>query len=313
MDRKFPGDRRGSGFLHGINFKDFGVAQRVAEGVSTDVYRLERGGIVYYLRILSKGKLASTEVEVHKKLLEHGVHAPVVEAYEDNNPELGASYMIVKEIGGTSVESQTGEILDEDFDKVLFSAGQDLAKVNSIPVKGFGRMVKANQSELAASYKSYDEYMLENFAEMINELRAGGILDAQMADSIKGKILQNRKLLQYEEAVLAHADLDLSHIFSDGGEYKGMIDFSGMSGTGPYHDLAYFRFRCGQEASQKLVKGYQTVRPLAEDYEARIQLEGLIIAVKKLHWSFAKGKGKDSPRFEKAKIMLEGYLQEMTI
>lgn len=310
-EKRILGDEKATDFLNSINFKDFKV-KKTTEGVSTDVYKLEKDGSVYFLRILSKGESASVQTNVHKILLERGVHVPQVENFEDDNEYLKSSYMIVKEIGGSSVEDQIDSGEGGDFDPVLFAAGQDLARINSVPVQGFGRIVDANGPDvLRGKFPNYEKAYLGDFDKMVDQLFAEGIIDEELKTLVMGLMSQNKDALCNQESVLTHGDLDLSHIFSDHGEYKGIIDFGDARGASPHYDLAYFRFRCGARALDKLIDGYKTVKPLGEDADIKIQLEGLVIAVKKLAWAFKKGK--DGARFEKAKYMLERYIEEMTI
>ena len=294
------------------SFKDFNFS-KVDEGVSTNVYKLEKDGDVYYLRILSQGENASTQVLAHQLLLEQGVHVPAVESYEDINLNVRQSYMIVQDIGGSALETQIEEGVAPDSDPVLFAAGQDLAKMQGVPVQGFGKIMQnePGQTELKAKFKNNPEFILSKFDDIIDELEVAGVIDGELTRTVRDAVASHRELLDCEEAVLAHGDLDLSHIFSEGDEYKGIIDFGDMRGASPFYDLAYFRFRSGTKYLPKLIEGYQSVKSLGDNYDARIQIEGLIIAVKKLFWAFSKRR--DTPRFEKAKRMLREYVGTMTL
>ncbi len=316
MAREILDEKNVAALLYRLGYQNFKFS-KVAEGVSTNVYKLEKDGDVSYLRILSKGESASLETATHTLLMEHGVHVPVVESFEDNCPELGASFMIVKDIGGDSLESQFdyGSEVDPrvDFGPVLFAAGQDMARINSIPVSGFGKIKRSEpgQTELKGKYRNSDDYIFKKLDKVMKELEVVKAIDIELIQQVKNKIEQHRDLLYCEKPVLAHGDLDLSHIYSDKDGYTGMIDFGDMRGASQYFDLAYFRFRTGTKFIPKLIEGYQSIRPLDKDYNARLQIEGLVIAVQKLVWALSKGE--DSPRFLKAISMLQGYLDGMTI
>jgi hypothetical protein len=69
-------------------------------GVSTAVYRLNKSGEVFYLRLGSGGENASSEVLAHKLMSERGVKVPQILVWEDENKMIGRSFMITSEIRG---------------------------------------------------------------------------------------------------------------------------------------------------------------------------------------------------------------------
>src|SRR5919199_6785804 len=109
---------------------------RVAEGVSTYVFRVERAGEVFYLRVLpEEGASFAPEVLAHRLLCERGAHVPEVIYWEHYNPALDHSVMVTTEIKGHAIGrgAEPGALRD-----VLVAVGHDLALANAIPVQHFG-------------------------------------------------------------------------------------------------------------------------------------------------------------------------------
>ncbi len=109
----------------------------IADGVSTDVYRLRRGDDVSYLRLLPEiGARISPEAEAHRLMRERGARVPEIHYVEDHNALLGRSVMITSAIAGRPVTESTLEL--DTLRAVMFEAGRDLARINRVPVDGFG-------------------------------------------------------------------------------------------------------------------------------------------------------------------------------
>ncbi len=110
--------------------------ERAAGGGSTFVYRIMRGDERFYLRVLPEiGDSFAPEARAHALLRQMGVSVPEVLAYEHRHAELGLSVMLTTEIAGEPLSRPTGEV---ERAAILFEGGRELARINSIPVSGFG-------------------------------------------------------------------------------------------------------------------------------------------------------------------------------
>ena len=134
----------------------------VAEGVSTDVFRLSKNSIVLYLRVLPKEEKAILQVIAHRKMKDKNVNVPEVLFYEEDVAMLdNRSYMIVSEIAGTSVKNCN--LSNKEKEKIIVDAGKQIALVNSIIVKGVGWIDNNLENELIANGQNYDDFAINNF------------------------------------------------------------------------------------------------------------------------------------------------------
>ncbi len=261
------------------------AVERVEEGVSTHVYRVHRDEKVFYLRVLPEadGSFAP-EVRVHALLRERNVKVPEVVYFEHYNQPLQRSVMVTTEIRGRHI----GYCSDEkDLRNILIEAGRDLAVINSIRVKGFG-WIKRDCSEitqLEAELPTYRAFMLERLEDDLAVLgqyvlnRKEGVAIREVIDRFDG-------LLEGEQAWLAHGDFDATHIYQENGRYSGIIDFGEIRGTDAFYDLGHFRMYDGETLHSLvfpyLIEGYKEVASLPSDYEQRVCLSSLLIAVRTL-------------------------------
>ena len=257
--------------------------EHVEDGVSTDVFRIRKGRESFYFRVAPQGENFSPEIIAHELLLKKGVIIPRVLHFEDFNEELGRSFMVVSEIKGIPLRACKNV---EQSRRIAEKAGEQLALINSIPIKGFGWIDrgKKNVREIEATGDDYHDFILENLAGMLGSLVKQGIIAEGLSKNISLVVSKNEHCFDYEQAYLAHGDFDASHIYQQEGKYTGIIDFGDIRATSPYHDLAHFETYT-EELFEYLLKGYRSVRRLPEDYVHRISLEGLVFAVGKLWWT----------------------------
>lgn len=103
------------------------MVERVADGISTFVYRITVSDETFYLRIYPEaGKGLAPEVAVHIQLRLKQVKVPDVIYFEQCNELLQRSIMVTTEIKGQSL-SQSSTLPKMEREKVLEEAGQDLA------------------------------------------------------------------------------------------------------------------------------------------------------------------------------------------
>ncbi len=272
VDRVFPGG-------------EDTFAERVAEGVSTHVYRLRRGAETFYLRVLPEaGDSFAPEVRAHALLRARGVAVPEVVYFEHCNPALQRSVMVTTAIpGGPGGRRAVGR----DTREILAAAGRDLAVINSLAVEGFG-WIKRDHGEAArleAEHPAYRDYVHEYMEQDLALLRDRVLTPSEVA-LIREVLAEFDPWLDPEQAVLAHGDFDVTHIYQRDGRYSGIIDFGEIRGGDPWYDLGHFRMHDGETlptlALPWLLEGYAAVRPLPVDHDRRISFASLLIAIRAL-------------------------------
>ncbi len=183
---------------------------RVAEGVSTRVYRMAQGDEALYLRVLpeEEGSFAP-EVYVHALLRERGVKAPEVVYWEHRNPELDRSIMVTTEIKGQPLSHAARELSASGLRGVLIEAGRDLAIINSVPVGGFGwiRRDALTLTRLEAERPTFRAFALAFLDTDLVYLRERRLLGAAEIAAIRAILARFDGWLDVAQGSLAHGDL----------------------------------------------------------------------------------------------------------
>jgi len=266
--------------------------ERVAEGVSTFVYRIRRAAETFYLRVLPERDASfAPEVRVHQLLSERGVRVPEVVYWEHRDPLLGRSMMVTTEIPGSHLGHRP---VDEATRQIVFEAGQQLAIVNAVPVAGFGwvrrdqgeRCDRAEVTELAGEHSTLRSFAFEHLEADLAALERQRLLAEHDVTAIRGLVEAHLSWLDAHDAVLAHGDFDATQIFQQDGRYTGIIDLGEIRGTDRWYDLGHFRMHDGEmlpvPVLDWLLEGYRSVVPLPADYDRRIAFASLLIAVRAL-------------------------------
>jgi aminoglycoside phosphotransferase (APT) family kinase protein len=258
--------------------------KRAETGVSTPVYRIRRGETTLYLRLAEKPEASlAPEALAHDLLRARGVRAPEVVYFQPIHDELQRSVLVTTEIPGSPISRNHRGV---DLSAVLLEAGRDLAIINEIGVEGFGwvRRDRLAINRLEAELPTLSAFALGDLETHLAALPT--FLTAREIDEIRRTFARNDAWLDADLAVLAHGDLDASHIYHLDGKYTGIIDFGEIRGTDRFYDLGHFALHDGETIPYPvlphLLKGYQEFAPLPPDHEQRIQLWSLLIGVRAL-------------------------------
>lgn len=230
--------------------------ERVPQGCSTYVYRIETNRGKFYARFQKDEGSFAAEVLVHTTLHSAEIAVPEIVAYEERNELTGRSVMIVREIQGNSVDENDPK---SDLPKILREAGKQLATIHTIPVDGFGWIIKESGTKLQGNKLTFDEYFTEFLASDLKIVEQYRFSDSEKVHIAK-YIEISRKLLHVENAVLVHGDYDISHIFHSSGNYTGLIDFGEIRGNNRLFDLATFiGFYQNRDNLHYLLEGYREI------------------------------------------------------
>ena len=259
------------------------TVERVPEGISTYVYRIERGNERFYLRLLPEvGDSFAPELRAHALMRERGIRVPEVIYFEHRNEVFGLSVLVTTEIAGCSA-AQAG--LGEATREVITAAGRDLAIINSLPVAGYGWVTRDRPlvTDLAGDLPTNRAFLTEHLSGDLAFLETG-LLDHAEVAAIRATLTRHDAWLDADHGQLAHGDFDTTHIFQHGGHYTGIIDFGEIRGTDPWYDLGHFAMRDGEQLPVPLLpwllEGYSSVTPLPPDHLQRITFANLLIGIR---------------------------------
>jgi aminoglycoside phosphotransferase (APT) family kinase protein len=266
---------------------------RIAEGVSTAVYRIDAGEQTYYLRILPEpGASFAPEVMAHQRLRAAGLHVPEVIYFEHYNPLFQRSLMLTTAIAGRAIgygQSPT------DIAQLLYQAGRELATINQIAVRGYGWIRRDTADlRLCAEYPTLPIWLVEEFEAPLRALRHCTELTPREADKLLELLGVACAQLQHEPAILAHGDFDVTHIYYADAAYTGIIDFGEIRGTHQLYDLGHFAIESG-DLLPNLLHGYTAVAPLHDDALRHIHATALLIAARRLGRRVLQGRAPHQP------------------
>jgi aminoglycoside phosphotransferase (APT) family kinase protein len=253
----------------------------VRGGVSTRVYRVVRGGDTFYVRVLPQADDAMTdEALAHEAMRARGVRCPEVVFVEDRRPDLGFSVAITTAVPGASLLEASPESLPE----ILRDAGRDLARVNEVPVDGFGWMKRTpGVLALEADHASFERWIDDEIVPMIDVLRPMSWFSPAELVAIERLLRDARP----EEAasVLAHGDFDAEHIYHQNGTYTGIIDFGEIRGAERNYDLGHLQMEWSHFL-EHVISGWEEVAGPVE--RRNVTWWTLAIATFRLGWSQRK-------------------------
>lgn len=269
--------------------KDIQV-ERVMSGVTNYVYRIKSQSQVYYLRIAPEEEASfAPEIAALAQLRQQQVRIPEVIHAEDYNNILGRPLMIETEIKGVALSKSF--LPAEIFDRIAMEAGRDLARINQLPVDGFGwlKVHPEHPTRLYGESPTFHAFALASRAADLAYL-SKYVLDERTITAIEHALNRYDAKLDIPQAYLAHGDFDTTHIFQDDGQYTGIIDFGEVRGAGPVYDLAHFRIRDDALPAypffSALERGYQEITPPPPDYEQRLRFTSVLINIRALSRAF---------------------------
>ena len=201
------------------------------------VYRLRADGVVYYIRVAEEaGQDLTTDARVLARLAGLGVRVPAVVHVEARPGDLDRSFLIVSAAAGRSV---AGHGTDEQARRAARAAGRDAAVINALEVEGFGWLRRDGLPGLRAELGSYADFVVSDLPGRWPGWLAGAFTAAEL-DALQAVAGQERQR-PVPRALLAHGDLDATHIWvDDHGRYAGIIDFGEMRGADRHLDLGHF-------------------------------------------------------------------------
>ncbi len=284
------------------------IVERVVEGVSTVVYRIQTAGATHYLRIWPEpDESFAPEMRVHRRLWRDGVHVPDVVHYEYKNAVFQRSVMVTTAITGRAIgyaqHLPTVAI-------IVQCAGRELAQINRMAVQGYGWIRRDGliSDGLQAEYSTLPTWLVEHFEVPIRALHHYRAVATDHIAQLLTLLEVACQHFQDEPAVLAHGDFDLTHIYYHHDTYTGVIDFGEIRGAHQVYDLAHFAIENGLLLPY-LLQGYAEIMPLSGDVMQHIQLTGLLIAARRIGQRVLQGREPHHPDLGFIAQMLPNFLR----
>jgi len=261
--------------------------ERMGTGVSTPVYRVALDDGDAFLRLGEEpGERRDAEVRVHEILRDAGVSVPRILRWERGPPELDRSAALTARMPGRSIEELA--LTPEELALVMRAAGRDLARINAIPVRGYGwvDVVRGADRHLVAEHQARAAWAAEYLAAT-RTVVTSGLLDHSAHTWLTGAMHAWAAIPERHLSALAHGDIDeRTHIFVENGTYTGIIDFGEIRGADPLYDLGQALLNAENPARrdvfEELVRGYRELAPLPDGWRAEVRLQAIAIAARAL-------------------------------
>lgn len=152
--------------------------------------------------------------------------------------------------------------------KIAGEIGLAVARWQSVAVKGFGPFKNLESSEgiLHGYHASYATYFHLHLDRHLHLLEADGFLSAAEALNLRRAVEDHASLLEYGEGCLVHKDLALWNILGTPDGIRAFIDWDDAIAGHPADDLSLLACFHSAEIVEAAVHGYETVRPLPENF-----------------------------------------------
>ncbi len=130
----------------------------------------------------------------------------------------------------------------------------------------------AMTSSLVGYHARYEDYFRLRLDEHLSFLLERQFLNVDQRSAIEQAVDQHATLLSLDQGCLVHKDLALWNILGSEHEIASFIDFDDAISGDPMDDLSLLA--CFHDAAflQRAFEGYQTIRPLPENYRRRFWL-----------------------------------------
>lgn len=240
--------------------KEISIKPIEREGGDSQVFQIVADGEVYYFRTGGARCNYDIEHELLRRLKGVGVSVPEpIYANIDTN-RYPIPFSILRELSGKDLLTGT----KVNTVKCVKEAGKELQKVHSLVFPGFGAMdagLYRQSGKLAGGSKSWYELIVTGFAskmdsvkKQIVEEKKENFKNSKLAkeqikkvltivdsvDEVLDRLEKARELFEINQGHLLHGDLNLLHMFVQGGRFVGFIDFIKTFVGDPFYDIAYF-------------------------------------------------------------------------
>ena len=263
--------------------------RRCAMGTFHRVYRIVLSEQMYVIRIWSGN---TREVPVHFfiqegiiKLLAHtGIpfaHRAVI--IDTSRRRAPFDFEIFRVVPGIHLYSTAGK--KKDLSCIHKTLGEYIARLHSIRLKGYGRLVfsSASKKTVRGCQKSWRAYLLTQLDRHIEYCYTEGFISSLMRRKIRSRILSAIKRVTLHSPRLLHGDLAHHNLFSDEKSITSIIDWEDALAGDPVYDIAYWGTGSfgNEQWLASFLRGYESIQPIPRDFALRYWLYYLRIALAK--------------------------------
>ncbi len=237
----------------------------------------DHDGRTFFIRV-ENGSDGDDYMEVEASVLSSvkaiGIPAPEIFAVDSSRSKWPFAYQIMENMPYEDLNKLLrGGALD--LQDIMFKLGAYVARWQELEFDGFGPFNTEKLRRhglLEGLHKTYREYYFLNMAKHLDYLKKKTFLTKRQCTHIMDLAEKCSSLLELERGCLVHKDLALWNVLGDSEDIKAIIDWDDSICGDPVDDISLMGcFHSGQEISS-LIKGYESVKPLPENFEMRFWL-----------------------------------------
>lgn len=240
-------------------------------------YLVLHKGITYFLRI-EDGPEGDNYIGIESRVMDMvracGVPTPRIFAVDASRSHYPFAYQLMEFIGSPDLNT-----LDKQgkLDAVLLGGaiGESIARWQTICPSGFGLFdpgPEREQGTLCGLNNSYPGYFFLNWQRHLDFLTSKNFLSEKERQDLEEAVKGHLPLLQIDRGCLVHKDLAFWNILGTENQIKSFIDWDDSISGDPTDDLSLLACFHGWPFMETLLKGYQNIAPLPEDFEPRFWL-----------------------------------------
>jgi Ser/Thr protein kinase RdoA (MazF antagonist) len=252
------------------------LVSAVGHDGTTQVFRAEKPSATVFVRLAEDaGGEMALEAAVHDELARRGVHVSEVLAVEPAGTLFDRGAVVLARMSGCPWL----EAPPSAPESVARELGTDLGRMAHVPVDGFG-FLEGEVAGFTAPLRTVEYALVKPTQEALSTGLGDGM--GHVADLAGSCIAANAATLRDDSSVLAHGDLDASHVYTDGGRYAGIIDFGEVRGAPALYDVAHWavhQAQVGIDIVPSIMAGYATEHSPPDDWEHRVRILGVLIGV----------------------------------
>lgn len=232
-------------------------------------------------------------------------------AIHDCENENDCAFQIIEKLNGQAVTYflKNNPKLEN---KIVFEMGKICAKMNQIPVDGFGPFNNnlAKQGILKGVHKTFYKSVVAGLNYDLKLLVKYNVISKQEAKSYKKLFSKNNPLLKCEQAYFVHNDFIDWNSLTDGKTINGIIDLDECIGSDPISEIACFSLFFDIKRLDSYLKGYFSVAEKPKNFEPKFQLLRLRYTLSKMTLRTKRFTYEQSDEMKRLIGVAKGHLAE---
>ena len=231
----------------------------------------------YFLRI-EDGPEGDNYMGIEARVIDDvrtsGVKTPKIFAVDSSRKKVPFAYQIMEFLDYPDLNSIDKKgILD--LVSVGVQIGENIARWQSIKTSGFGPfdpVILEKESRLQGLHDKYGGYFLLNWDRHLDFLESRKFLSSEEMVKLQNAVNEHLPFLQVRQGCLVHKDLALWNILGSPDEILAFIDWDDSISGDPTDDLSLLACFHNSEFLMSVLRGYQMVCELPENFEPRFWL-----------------------------------------